>query len=168
MVGIIGVIAAMGVPMVYRILHKEPLRKAVEDVFSVCEYARREAILHNDITRLVIYPREGRIEVARGAAVQTEVTEDTFSLDQPTRRSGESAKDGSTAQFDEIIFIEDLDINKVPGGFLDAEKAYVHFFPNGTCDEMSLIIRLEDHWRQIKLEVTTGLPSVETNPREFR
>ena len=162
-VAIMGLIATMGVPMVYRIWHQEPLRKAVTDVFEVCSYARSQAILHSKVTQVVFHPREGRLEFAGGGAPAPGSPEGVPEATVPV-----SAAAGSSAQFADSIFIEDLDINKVPGGFRDAEAAYVRFFPNGTCDEMSLVIRYENHWRQIKLEVSTGLATVETDAQRFK
>jgi hypothetical protein len=161
-VGIIGLVATMGVPIVYRIWHQEPLRKAVKDIFEVCSYARKEAILHNQMTQLVFHPREGRMEVLGGGAP---AKSDELN---PGVASTISSGDGSSAQLSQDVIIEDLDINKVPGGFKDADVAYVRFFPNGTCDEMSLVIRYENTWRQIKLEVSTGLPSTEVDPQKFK
>jgi hypothetical protein len=54
-----------------------------------------------------------------------------------------------------------LDINKWKHDFRDDELARVRFFPNGTSDELTLILS-SDHGEQrgIVLEVTTGLASV--------
>jgi hypothetical protein len=42
----------------------------------------------------------------------------------------------------------------------------VRFFPNGTCDEMTLVLRSDkNEWRTISLEVTTGLASVEVTAK---
>ncbi len=42
-------------------------------------------------------------------------------------------------------------------------EARVRFFPNGTSDEMTLIMHSGDQYRKITLEVTTGLASVEVD-----
>ena len=52
-----------------------------------------------------------------------------------------------------------LDINLTE--YKDAGEARVRFFPDGTSDEMTLIIHSGDQYRKITLEVTTGLASVE-------
>src|SRR5437016_7514558 len=44
-VGIMGIVLSMGVPLVYRLRHEAPLRKGVKDVIEVCSYARALAIL---------------------------------------------------------------------------------------------------------------------------
>jgi hypothetical protein len=52
-----------------------------------------------------------------------------------------------------------LDINLLE--YKDADEARVRFFPNGTSDEMTLVLHDGDQYRKITLEVTTGLASVE-------
>lgn len=60
-----------------------------------------------------------------------------------------------------------LDVNL--SEFKDAESAHVRFFPNGTCDEMTVVLQSDrNEWRMISLEVTTGLASVENDPQKFR
>src|ERR1043166_818219 len=46
-VGIMGIVLTMGVPLVYRLRHEAPLRKGVKDVVEVCSYARALAILQS-------------------------------------------------------------------------------------------------------------------------
>jgi len=44
--------------------------------------------------------------------------------------------------------------------YKDAGEARVHFYPNGTCDDFTLILRSDQgEWRKISLEVATGLAS---------
>jgi hypothetical protein len=53
-----------------------------------------------------------------------------------------------------------LDINL--SEYRESEWARVRFFPNGTSDEMTLVLRSEkNEWRKVSLEVTTGLASVD-------
>ena len=163
--GIIALVATMGVPIVYKMWRQEPLRQGVKGILDVCTYARSQAILQNQMTQVIIHPREGRFEFS-GAGPTPAANQEGIpdvEISAPV-----AAAEGTSAKLDENIVIEDLDINKVPGGFREVESAYVRFFPNGTCDELSLVIRYEDHWRQIKLEVSTGLPSIEIDPRKFR
>ena len=51
-----------------------------------------------------------------------------------------------------------LDINLLDYGA--AEAARVHFFPNGTCDELTLVLHSGDEWEKITLEFSTALASV--------
>ena len=62
-----------------------------------------------------------------------------------------------------------LDINKLKHDFRLDETARVRFFPNGTSDELTLILLSEKNERcEILLEVTTGLAEVEWDPNKFR
>ena len=50
----------------------------------------------------------------------------------------------------------------------DAESARVRFFPNGTCDELTVILKNDQNeYRMITWEITTGLASIETDPNRF-
>jgi hypothetical protein len=61
-----------------------------------------------------------------------------------------------------------LDINKLQHEFRDDDEATIRFFPDGTCDELSLVlVSDQNERREITLEITTGLASVETDPRRF-
>ena len=51
-----------------------------------------------------------------------------------------------------------LDINLLDYGA--SEAAYVHFFPNGTCDELTLVLHCGDEWEKISLEFSTALATV--------
>ncbi len=51
-----------------------------------------------------------------------------------------------------------LDINLLDYGA--SEEARVHFFPNGTCDELMLVLHSRDEWEKITLEFSTALASV--------
>ncbi|MGD0614836.1 MAG: type II secretion system protein, partial [Verrucomicrobiota bacterium] len=55
-VGIIGMIAAMGVPTLYRMLHREGFGKTVGDVMDLCSAARARAILQGSTTQIVFHP----------------------------------------------------------------------------------------------------------------
>jgi prepilin-type N-terminal cleavage/methylation domain-containing protein len=51
-----------------------------------------------------------------------------------------------------------LDINLLDFGASD--EARVRFFPNGTCDELTLVLHSGDEWQKITLEFSTALASV--------
>ena len=133
---IMGVIMTMGVPLVYRVWHKEPMRKAVSDVIEVLSNARARAILRGTPTQVVFHPQAGSLEI-----------------------EGAPSGSGLSAQFPEGIAIDMLDVNLAE--YKDADAALVRFYPNGTCDEMTLILHSErNEQRGITLEITTGLASV--------
>ena len=49
-VGIMGIVMAMSVPIVYKVWRKAPMRQAVKDIVEVCSHARARAIMqgHDD------------------------------------------------------------------------------------------------------------------------
>ena len=69
-VAIIGLIAAMGIPSMIQILHKDGMRKGVEDVMKLLTDARADAILKNHTTTVSFHPGENRLDSSIGEKVQ--------------------------------------------------------------------------------------------------
>jgi type II secretion system protein H len=141
-VAIIGIILAAGIPSLYGFMHKEGLRKTVSDIVETCQSARAQAILHDSTVELVFHPQDGTCDA-----------------------SGSSSGYGSWAHSARFVncSIEMLDVNLRE--YKDADVAKVRFFPNGTSDELTLVLRSDkNEWRTIKLEITTALPVVSNGP----
>jgi Tfp pilus assembly protein FimT len=153
-VGIMAIIVAMGVPSILKVLRKEGMRKATSDVVDVCNHARAQAILHGSPVDVIFHPLEGRLEVGGGSRAAGVAPEDGAEARPAPQESS------SSAQIPEDITIEMLDINL--SEYKDSEWARVRFYPNGTSDEMTLILRSpKNEWKKVTLEVTTGLASVD-------
>lgn len=153
-VGIMGIILTMSVPMVYKISHRAPLNQTTADLFEVLSNARARAILQNKEVDVLFHPREGRFEI-EGSGGQAAGTGPVQTVMSPGVGSGTSGR------LSEPVVIQMLDINKLPHDFLNDETARVRFFPNGTSDELTLILNSnQGEQRGIVLEVTTGLASV--------
>jgi prepilin-type N-terminal cleavage/methylation domain-containing protein len=152
-VGIIGLIAAMGVPTLYRMLHRDGLGKTVTDMMDLCSAARARAILQGVTTEIVFHPQERRCELAAGAQ--------DFSS-----RTGAPKELPHEVAFGDDLTIDMLDVNLTE--YKDADVARVRFFPNGTSDEMTLILHSGSEWRKISLEITTGLASLDSDPAHWR
>ena len=171
-VGIMGVVMTMGVPMVYKAWHKAPMTKAVSDIVEVCSHARALSIMQGREVDVVFHPREGRLEVgASTAAAPAQMpTPGGFGAPAtPAPASPAPSGAGLSARLPDKVLIELMDINKLPHEFRDDDVANVRFFPNGTCDELTLVlVSDQNERREITLEVTTGLASVESDPRRFR
>ncbi len=163
-VGIMGILATVGVPIVYRAWKKAPMAKALSEVIEACSYARAQAIMQNRQVDLMFYPQEARFAVAGAPPPAGSTAATTLAM-----VGGVSAASGSAGQLPKEVAIEMLDINKLPHDFRLDETARVRFFPNGTCDELTLIL-LSDRGerRAIMLEVTTGLALVESDPAKIR
>jgi len=126
-VGIIGLIAAIGVPSILQSLQKEGMRKAVDDMTSALTDARAHAILTGQTADVTFHPAEK-----------------TF-----------SSSGGKSATLPDGVDFAMLDINLMD--FSQSDVSRVRFFPNGTCDEMTVVLHSADDWRKITLEFSTGL-----------
>ena len=176
-VGIMGVVMTMGVPMVYKAWHKAPMTKAVSDIVEVCSHARALAILQGRQVNVVFHPREGRLEVGASAPVAPAQSTTPGTVPAPVTPapvnpapiSPVPSGAGLSAKLPDKVLIELMDINKLPHEFRDDDVANVRFFPNGTCDELTLVlVGDQNERREITLEVTTGLANVESDPRRFQ
>jgi prepilin-type N-terminal cleavage/methylation domain-containing protein len=153
-VGLIGLLMGMGAPTLFRMLHREGFSKTVSEVVEVCNAARAQAILQGAVTEVVFHPQERRCELGAG------VTEGLA-------RSGAPGRSAVAVQFGDAVSIEMLDVNLFE--YKDAAVARVRFFPNGTSDELTLILRSDrNEWRKISLEITTALASVDSDPHRWR
>jgi type II secretion system protein H len=143
-VAIMGLIVAMGIPSIYHLTHKEGINQAVEDVCQACVNARARAIFSGMPAQLVFHPLEKRFEVSGGAGPTAPTT---------------TSSTGISGRIDDSVSIEMLDIGMLE--YKDSEWTSVQFFPNGTSDEMTMILHSsKNEWKKISLDVMTGLTSV--------
>jgi len=166
-VGIMGIVLTMSVPIVWKVWHRAPLVQALRDIQEVCKQARDRAILQGQQTDVIFYPLAGRLEVAAGSAGAP------AGVSAPARRPGSAAEiaaataqaapaasgSGHSAQISNQVSIDMLDVNLTE--YKDAEQVHVRFYPNGTCDELTIIIHDTREWKKIYSEITTGLINVE-------
>ena len=169
-VAIMGVVLTMSVPIVYKAWHKAPMSKAVSEIMEVCSHARQQSIMKGVEVDVVFHPKEGRFEVGSGPAGAAELATNKAAI-APSFASGvvSSSASGFSGRLSEKIAIELMDINKLPHEFREDDVAHVRFFPNGTCDELTLVLVSDQgERRELTLEVTTGLLNVESDPRKFK
>jgi len=155
-VAIMGIILATGIPSIYRMMKKEGMRLAVSDVVEVCSNARARAIFSGSQVEVVFHPLERRFEVGGGSVSTAQTPEGEVELvEKPPPPPGS----GQSGQFPEDVAIDMLDVNL--SEYRESDFVRVRFFPNGTSDEMTLILRSsKNEQRGITLEITTGLTSV--------
>lgn len=164
-VAIMGIVLTMGVPIVYRVWHKEALAQAVRDVVEVCSTARAQAILRGAMAEVVFHPKDGRMEVSSPHPPPRAGDETGFPAEPTAPAPAVSGLSKQLAM--SRLQIEMLDVNLTE--YKDEDMARVRFYPNGTCDELTLILLSDtNERREITLEVTTGLASVESDPMKFR
>lgn len=173
-VGIAAVIMTIAIPRLYQNMDQDSMRKAASDVMEACSHARARAILDATVMELRIRPQDRRFSVAPGTPAPSMEEEmrgpRTFMfhgdemVERTPRASGAAA---FSVKLSNSILIEGLGVNGED--WTEDEEARVRFYPNGTCDEMSIVL-LSDKGerRNIFLEVVTGLAEFEVDPLKFR
>jgi type II secretion system protein H len=154
---IIGLIAAMSVPSIMSSVQKEGMRKAVSDVQDVCAEARAQAIFLHKPMAVVFHPAERRFEVADAPTDVIAAPVDSADFDSAPAKAPASGKVSAATLPDGIDFAM-LDVNMQD--FVQSEWVRVRFFPNGTSDEMTVVLHSNDAWRKITLEFATGMTEV--------
>jgi len=140
-VGIIGLVAAMGAPALNKMLQKEGMRKALSDIEDVCFSAREQAIVGNKTTAVVFYPRERRFEVdGGGGGVNV--------------HSGKA----TSATLPDGVDLGMLDIFRKD--YSQSDWARIFFNSDGTCDEAVIVLISKGQAEKITLEYATGMPKV--------
>jgi prepilin-type N-terminal cleavage/methylation domain-containing protein len=130
-VAIIGLMAAIGAPSLLAMIQKDGMRKAVSDVTDLLGDARAAAILKGQNTDVSFHPADNRLDSSIGKSVT----------------------------LPEGIAMEGIGINLMD--FSESEVSRVRFFPNGTCDELTLVLHSGEDWRKITLEFSTALARAE-------
>jgi prepilin-type N-terminal cleavage/methylation domain-containing protein len=134
-VGIIGLIAAMGVPSLLPMLRKEGMRKTLGDITELLGDARAAAILKGQKTYVSFRPADNQLGSSIGKSV--------------TLPAGTA--------------IEAIGINLMD--FSQTEESRVWFYPNGTADELTLVLHSGTDWRKITLEFSTAIADSEVLKR---
>jgi len=136
-IGILALVMAMAIPPIYRGMSKEPMRAAVTGVMDACTAARGAAILQGKTVAVVFHPQTHAFAAEGGSTSQ---------------KPGASL----SGTISDTIGIEMLDINLLE--YRDAEVGRVRFFPNGTCDEFTLILHSDKgEWIKMSLDPITGI-----------
>jgi type II secretion system protein H len=138
-VAIMGLMAAMGVPAILKAVQKEGMRKALSDLTDVCASARAKAIFSNQKVAVVFHPADRTFAVQGGGAAGSAVL-----VSSSTLPNG--------------VELAMLDVNQQD--CLQLAWANVWFFPNGTSDEMTVVLHDRGEWHKISLEFSTGIASV--------
>lgn len=174
-VGIAMLLLMVAVPAFVQRVSPESMRRAVSDLAEACSNARAFAILKGSPTVLRIRIPERAFEVAMmlpGPLVAGEgetVPERTVTSDGVIETTVAPASAGPgmfSATLHSSIRITALSINGED--WTEDPIAEVRFFPNGTCDGMSLVIQSpKGEQRNLWLEVVTGLATVEADVTKF-
>ena len=126
-VAIIGLMLTMGVPAILRTMNQEPLRKAVNDVVTICSHARAQAILHGVTTTIVFHPQSRQMALTVLATPNASAGFATPTAPAAgTQPASSSASALNATQFGDSITIDMLDVNLTE--YKDADEARVCFF----------------------------------------
>lgn len=166
-IGIAALMMTAAVPFVGGMLNERPLVKTTNEIMEALGHARAQAVLHGKPAVLRIFPQEGVFKVMpAGAGVSREMLQDSeFMAGEAPGIASDEGKSLFTAKLKPEIIVEMIDVN-----FIDVrnqEVADVYFYPNGTCDAFTMVIRVDDRWRLIRLDMVTGMSEFEVDPQEF-
>ncbi len=152
-VALIALISTTAIPSIYQLSKKEGMRRAVQDLLTVCENARARAVFSGKPVAIVFYPPERRFGISGSVAAPVDLeTGEPKPAPEPDAAPGT----GLTGIIPEDITLEMLDVNQLE--YKDSETAVVWFFPNGTCEELTMNYRSSNgEFRWIKLEPATSM-----------
>jgi prepilin-type N-terminal cleavage/methylation domain-containing protein len=154
---IMGIVLTMGVPIVYKAFRREAMAQALNDLREVCKNARADAIMNSRVSEVIFHPREKRFEVSGAAAASAPGA--AGAAIAAASGAPDNSHSGRSGQFSEKIMVEMLDVNLME--YKDSEIARVRFYPNGTCDELTVVLHsVDNEWRKVWLEVTTSLINI--------
>ena len=154
-IAILAVVMTMAIPSIYQTMHKDSLRAAVSDVMEMCSHARAYSILNGVPTGLRIRPGDRQLDVVlfSGGGNTDETTGEPGA-------AGASSAGIPPARLPNSVRFEMVDVNFIE--YKDQEEAIAHFYPNGTSDEMTILLLSDTgESRKISLEVVTALADVE-------
>lgn len=164
-----------GIPNMMRALEKHGISKATMDIMDGCKQARALAILKSQTSELVIASYEDGYALyvtatqtphlmQQDTGILPKDFDDPDNLDdegnQKSNRSVLAELDGFRRNIGGDIAIEMLDINFINMLEGTINEAKVRFYPNGTSDEFTIGLLLNDDRRIVTLDAITGLPSV--------
>src|SRR5437867_3055205 len=144
-VAILGVVMTIAIPSIYQTLHKDSLRAAVSSVMEICSHARAYSILNGVETGLRIRPGDRQLDVV--------VLSGGGNSDESTGEPGATAS-GSAGipgvRLPNSVRLEMVDVNFIE--YKDQEEAIARFYPNGTSDEMTILL-LSDQGESRKISL---------------
>jgi Tfp pilus assembly protein FimT len=140
---LIAIVMGMGAPSFYQAYKKEPMRRLMTGMQDACRDARSQAILQGKIVYVVVQSGDHRFFVEGGGSSKE-------ALPPGVTTSGE---------IPDSIAVELLEVNLM--SFMQEDRARVRFFPDGTCDEFTMVVLSDRNERRMfTLESTTSISTV--------
>lgn len=151
-VALIGLFCTMAIPSIYQLSKKTGLRRAISDLRDVCANARARSIFTGQEVTVVFYPIQRHFGISGSSAPSVPTGEGEAPKAAPEAMPGTEVN----GIIPEDVQLEMLDVNQ--SEYKDSDWTRVRFFPNGTCDELTVVYLSEDgEFRKLWLEPTTGL-----------
>jgi prepilin-type N-terminal cleavage/methylation domain-containing protein len=183
-VAIMGIILTISVPfMNTAISGNKGITGAMRMVQEACADARALAILKQATATMTINGdgtinvQEGGGSSTRGRAESLDVAGNEWRMaDRPAGGGGGGSARGGRVEMRQkypLKLPEGVGIEAILANGLDAtelESAAVRFYKDGTSDEFNMVLRHPEsgEYRQVWLEITTGLPDFESDRTKFR
>ena len=158
-IGIMALVLAMGMPSILQTMQKDPLRKAVSDLVDGCVKARELAILEGVPTELLIQAAEGHVTVRRVSTNSVGLAASADGIAGPAAAGAPSATADFAARLHRDIAVTLLYVNLKDQ--MEAEESRIHFYPNGTSDEFTIVLESNLGVRKISLDCVTAIADVE-------
>lgn len=156
-ISIVAIVVTAGVPMVWKALAKNQMAKAVNDVIEGCKAARDRAIVHSRPYDFVI-----RNESARDATLIVEASplRDASAVAFPGATDAVKTMTGSMMEdfprkLGEDVIIEFIAVNLIDQ--MQAKEARARFYPNGTSDEFTVVLKHGSVQRRVSVDIITGV-----------
>jgi prepilin-type N-terminal cleavage/methylation domain-containing protein len=177
-VAIMAIFLTISVPFMNTAIGKRKgINGAVKDVQEALKLARDWAILKQTPHEVRIRPGDGVFDVGplsgesseQPAGFSPDVSGHEWRSDEGAgQRPGAAAAGSFSVTLPAGVRIEGLGVNGED--WTEDPVAHVRFYPNGTSDEMSVVLyRAESgERRNVWLEVVTGLSEIETDPAKFK
>jgi prepilin-type N-terminal cleavage/methylation domain-containing protein len=161
-IGIMGMTLSIGMPSFLNMLSKDTMRQAVSDVVEICGEARAQAIIKGVPSELCFNVHDRTFHILTAAApAPLSNPAGEFADTPPAASPGASGRAALTKRISEDLVIEMLSVNFQE--YKDEDEARVRFYPNGTCDEFTIVLQWPEKqlYRKITLDIITSLPDVE-------
>lgn len=161
-IAIMAVVMSLSIPTFYRTLEKDTIRRATQKILDLSADARAQAIINGRPCDLVIRPLDRTLTPVLAAATPGPGEAPLPELGTPPpgglNPGGEESGEGENEnQLPADIAIMFLGVNFV-ADLQQAESVPVRFYPNGTGDEFTMLIRSDrNEWRKFAMEVATGV-----------
>lgn len=161
-VAILGIVLATGMPSIVRSLQTEPLRQAVRDTVEALSQARAQAILAGVPAQMVLQDADGplRLSVVTCPLTPRRSNNPEKGPDPAAAPEGFGATNSMfSAVIPATISMPLLELNM--RSQMAGNEVRVHFYPNGTCEDFTIILDHPSGTYKIATDPITGIAEAE-------